>query len=153
MNSIAEAFKNANIKSNDFKEVEINEEEVKQNLEIEFLEKWLKMLSRNASEKEKYDFIVKHGFLSVKHFNLYISCKDEADMFECELEDARHYLNSRELNALKLNYEQKRNMANSIKNINYYKIMARHMGEKDFSPYGVDLLRYRKESLRYRYKE
>ncbi len=33
-------------------------------MKIEFLEKWFKMLKRDASEKEKYNFAVDHGFIS-----------------------------------------------------------------------------------------
>jgi hypothetical protein len=139
MNSFAEALNNVNIKPVDFEDRVIDENKIECEMEIDFLEKWLKMLERNASEKEKYNFIIKHGFLSVKHFNMYMACKDDAVCIRFDIEGG--YLTDDALKEKERELKEKENLMERIKNINYYKFIMKMMGEKDFSPYGVNLLR------------
>jgi len=139
MSSIAEAFNKAGIKPTDFPEVEIDTHKIECDMQIEFLEKWLKLLERNAPAKERYNFITQHGFLSEKHFGLYSKCIDDVAELQYRLEDCD--FTGEDSNRLERKLKEAETMANNIKDILYYRIIMRQLGQKDISPYGVDLLK------------
>jgi len=122
MGNIADAFNKVGIKPTDFPEVEIDTQKIECDMQIEFLDKWLNLLKRNAPEKEKHNFVTKHGFLSVKHLELFLVCSNEVGELRKEL-------------------KEKEIMANNIKDIRYYKMIMLSLKKKDISPYGVDLIR------------
>lgn len=79
MNSFADVLSKAGISSTSFNNDEVDEKQIELDLEIEFLETWIKMLERGASDKEKHNFVVKHGYVTVRHLSLYLSCKDDVN--------------------------------------------------------------------------
>jgi len=139
MGSIADAFNKVGIKPTDFPEIEIDTQKIECDMQIEFLEKWLNLLKRNAPEKEKYNFVTQHGFLSVTHLELFLQCSNDAGELRDRLSDCD--ISGENPNRLEKKLEEAENMANNIKSIPYYRIVMRQLGRKDISPYGVDLLR------------
>lgn len=142
MNTLADALKKAGIESSDFEDVNVDQKAIECDLEIEFLDKWLKLTERGASDKEKYLFATKHGFVSEKHLNLYLSVTSDISDLEAEIEDCSEFLTPAQLRAKKKELEEKRGMAN-IKYPWYYRHVMTQLGIKDVSPYGLDVIRNR----------
>jgi len=143
MNAMEEALNKANIKANNFEVKPVDEEKIKAEMQIEFLGKWLKMLERNASEKEKYNFITKYGFVSVQQYNLYSACMDDVITLKWELDDIRYDISSDEIAKREKEITEKEALAENIKNLFYYKMILRGLGKKDITPYGEDILKRR----------
>ena len=139
MNCMADAFNKVGIKSTDFPEVEIDTQIIECDMQIEFLERWFKLINRNASAKEKYNFITSHGFLSEKHFNLYQVCANDVIELQFRLEDCE--FSGEDKVKLEKEIKEKEILANNIKSIPYYRIIMRQLGQKDISPYGINLLK------------
>lgn len=140
---MAEALIKSGIKASDFKDRVVDEEKIEIDMNIEFLENWLNMLERNASDKEKHNMVVKQGFISVQHFNLYMACKNDADELRMDLDDMRFNLTSHAISIREKEIAEKEILSKRIKDESYYKNMMRIMGRKDTSPYGEDLLKRR----------
>lgn len=141
MGSIADAFNKVGIKPTDFTEVKVDAKKIEWDMQIEFLEKWLKLIERNAPAKERYNFVTKHGFLSEKHLNLFLACSDDLVILQYRLEDCD--ITGENKAELEKEIKEKETLANNIRNIHYYRIIMRQLGQKDISPYGVDLLRFK----------
>ena len=136
-----EALNKVNIKLINFEDKQVDEKAMVLDMQIEFMERWLKLLERNASEKEKYNLVTKHGFVSVQQFNLYIACMDDANNMKWELDDIRHDISSVELAKREKEITEKEVMAENIKNLFYYKMVLRGLGKRDITPYGEDILK------------
>lgn len=143
MNAMAEALSKANIKPTNFEEKQIDEKKIEADMQIDFLEKWLKLLQRNASEKEKHNFIIKYGFVSVQQFELYMTIRDDVFNLKDELEDIRFFddISPLEIEKREKEIAEKEAMAENIKNLGYYKWVLRSLGRKDITPYGEDILK------------
>ena len=141
MNSMADAFKKANVTAGDFEDRGVDEKAIELDLEIEFMGKWLKLLERNASEKEKHNFVIEHGFVSVMQFGLYMSIMDDVFNLKEELEDGRYDLSDNEVARHEEEIAEKEKMAKSIRSLAYYKWVLRCTGKKDITPYGEDILK------------
>ena len=141
MNNLSEIFANANIKLCDCKNEEPYEYMVKCNAEVDFLERWLKMLERNASDKERYNFLVKYGFLSEQHFLLYTKCKYETIELEQKVDEQKELYINLDLSLIKRLNEAK-DMEHSIKNIYFYRMTMNMFHKKDVSPYGNNVLKF-----------
>lgn len=144
MNTLADALNRANIKPTDFEDRPIDEKQIKLDMEIEFMENWLKLLERSASEKEKYNFVIKHGFISVNHFSLYLACLDDAQNLKDQLDEIRYNISTNEIKKREKEISEKETMAKNIKNKTYYEIVLRTLGQKDITPYGEDILKRKK---------
>jgi len=156
MGNMADAFNKAGIKPSDFPEVEIDTKRIEFDLQIEFLEKWAKLLLRNAPEKEQYKFATDNGFLSANHLKLYMLITGEIAELHFELDSLEDFYEEHAARERKKYIEseikEKEKMAANIKSIPYYRIVMRQLGQKDISPYGEDLLRTRlKDSFPIRY--
>ena len=138
---MAEALSKANIKATNFEARQVDEKAIEAEMQIDFLEKWLKLLERNASEKEKYNFVIKYGFVSVMQFNLYMSCTDDVNTLKWELDDTRDYISANEVEKLEKEISEKEKLAKNIKHLMYYKMVLRGLGLKDITPYGEDILK------------
>ncbi|MDF2880192.1 MAG: hypothetical protein K0R54_749 [Clostridiaceae bacterium] len=141
MNTMAEALSKANIKANDFEDRKIDEKSIKLDMEIEFLEKWCKLLQRNASEKEKHNFVINHGFVSVKQFSLYMACMDDVHNLKEKLEDIRNDISNYEIARREKEIAKKMSMAEQIKDELYYRFVLRTLGQQDITPYGENILK------------
>lgn len=141
MNTMAEALKKANINASDFNNKLIDEKKIEADMQIEFLEKWLRLIQRNASEKEKHNFIIQYGYVSVQQFNLHMACMDDVYNLKEELEDIKFDISLSEIKKREKEIVEKEAMARNIKNITYYKLILRCTGKKDITPYGVDILK------------
>jgi hypothetical protein len=141
MNTMALALSKAKINPTDFEDKQIDKKQLKINAEIEFMEKWLKLLERNASEKEKHNFIIKHGFVSVMHFSLYLMCINDVNNLKDELDEIRYDISKDEIKKREEEIQDKEVMAKNIKNISYYKFILRELGKRDITPYGEDILK------------
>jgi hypothetical protein len=141
---MSDAFKKAGINPSDFEESKVDERNLEANLNIEFLEGWLKMLDRGASAKEKYQYVTKHGYLSEQHFLLCTECQNKVDEVRDELDDLRQIYpeGSVKLKVKDLQLKEAINMAENIRDIIYYKMVMRSLNRNDYSPYGEDLLRF-----------
>lgn len=143
MNTLEDALKRAGIEASDFEDVKVDENEIKRNLEIEFLEQWLKLAERGASDKEKHLFAIKHGFVSENHLNLYLSVTGDIGDLEYEIEECSEFLTSEQLKSKKNELKEKRSMAANIKEPWYYRHIMSQLKRKDVSPYGLDVVRNR----------
>jgi len=141
MNAMEEALNKANIKANNFEARQVDENAIEAEMQIDFLEKWLKLLERNASEKEKYNFVIKYGFVSVMQFNLYMSCMEDVHNLKDILDDVRYGLLDYEVAEREKEIMEKEAMAKNIKNLFYYKMILRGLGKKDITPYGEDIMK------------
>jgi len=141
MNAMAEALNKAQIKANDFEDKQVDEKAIEAEMQIDFLETWLKLLERNASEKEKYNFVIKHGFVSVLQFNLHMSCMEDVHNLKDILDDIRYDISASEIAEREKEITEKEAMAKNIKNLFYYKMILRGLGKKDITPYGEDILK------------
>jgi len=141
MNAMEEALNKANIKSINFKDKQIDEKAIALDIQIEFMEKWLKLLERNASEKEKYNLVIKHGFVSIQQFNLYMTCMNDVHTLQWELDDIRDDISDKEITKREKEISGKEAMAKNIKDLFYYKMVLRGLGKKDITPYGEDVLK------------
>lgn len=142
MNVLADALKKAGISVSDFKDEEIDEKKIKRELWIEFLEKYLHMHENYASEKELHSFVTDHGFLSQKHLNLYLACRDDVDRLRDEIEELKDCLPSNKVMKMEKDLAEKEWMSEHIRDKRYYKNIMRRMKQTDVSPYGVDLLKF-----------
>lgn len=141
---MAEAFAKAGITSEDFQDVEVpeyTEEQYEADQWIHILETYLKMDERNASEKERHNFVVRHGFLSLNHFNLYLTVSDDVGTLEYELEHNRDFLSPEKVQEMEEKIAFKKSELKKMRDKDYYKIMMRILGQEDYSPYGKDLLK------------
>ena len=138
---MAEALSKANIKATNFEARPVDESAIEAEMQIDFLEKWLKLLERNASEKEKYNFVIKYGFVSSMQFNLHMSCMDDVNTLKWELDDTRDYISANEVEKLEKEISEKEKLAKNIKHLMYYKMVLRGLGIKDITPYGEDILK------------
>ena len=138
---MAEALSKANIKATNFEARPVDESAIEAEMQIDFLEKWLKLLERNASEKEKYNFVIKYGFVSSMQFNLHMSCMDDVNTLKWELDDTRDYISANEVEKLEKEISEKETLAKNIKHLMYYKMVLRGLGLKDITPYGEDILK------------
>lgn len=118
---------------------EMTEKEWEAQKEIEMLERYLKMCERNASEKERFYFAQEYGFVSEKHFKLWMATIDE---YHNHLEELELY-EGKALEVEKENVKQLESQARNIRNKSYYCMMMRKMKQKDYSPYGENLLKYK----------
>jgi len=141
MNAMAEALSKANIKATNFEARQVDEKAIEAEMQIDFLEKWLKLLERNASEKEKYNFVIKYGFVSVLQFNLHMSCMEDVHNLKDILDDVRYGLLDYEVAEREKEIMEKEAMAKNIKNLFYYKMILRGLGKKDITPYGEDIMK------------
>ena len=141
MNAMAEALSKANIKGSSFEDRQVDEKAIESEMQINFLEKWLKLLERNASEKEKYNFVIKYGFVSVLQFNLHMSCMEDVHNLKDILDDIRYGLLDYEVAEREKEIMEKEAMAKNIKNLFYYKMILRGLGKKDITPYGEDIMK------------
>jgi len=141
MNAMAEALSKANIKATNFEARQVDEKAIETEMQIDFLKKWLNLLERNASEKEKYNFVIKYGFVSVMQFNLHMSCMDDVNTLKWELDDTRDYISANEVEKLEKEISEKETLAKNIKHLMYYKMVLRGLGMKDITPYGEDILK------------
>lgn len=138
MTSFAEALKGLDIQFEENTEVEeLTEEQYQAQRDIEMLEKYLKMCERNASEKERFRLAQEYGFLSEKHLKLWLSCNDD---YQNQLGELELY-SGKALKEQKKKVKELEAMARNIRDCLYYRIMMHRLGQKDFSPYGEDLLR------------
>lgn len=118
---------------------EMTTQEWEAHKEIEMLEKYLKMCERNASEKERFRFAQEYGFVSEKHFKLWMATVDD---YHNHLEELEFY----EGKALKTEQEKVKQLESQVRNIrrkSYYCMIMRMMKQKDYSPYGENLLKYK----------
>jgi len=138
---MAEALSKANIKATNFEARQVDEKAIEAEMQIDFLEKWLKLLERNASEKEKYNFVIKYGFVSVLQFNLHMSCMEDVHNLKDILDDVRYGLLDYEVAEREKEIMEKEAMAKNIKNLFYYKMILRGLGKKDITPYGEDIMK------------
>jgi hypothetical protein len=147
MNLFQEAFNKVGLTSNDFQDREVNDTEIKANEQIEFFETWLKMLQRNASDKEKHNFLIKHGFLSINQFELWLSVTDDYRNLEMQLNDDGKFMSSEEYTNMFKEIELRKSMAEDIKRPSYYLFVMRQLDKKDISPYGEDILKSIRSSI------
>lgn len=151
-NLFADAFKNAGI---EFEEVHMTEEEILEqekqyeiNKLIKMYEQWLKMLERNVSDKERHNFVVKHGFLSVKQFTLWVNSECEWNDLQTELEERECIsISKKEKKQLEKRIEEIKNFADNIKTPFYYRQMLRITKTKDITPYSEDILKSYSKSI------
>jgi hypothetical protein len=143
MNAMEMALNKVNIKGIDFEDKQVDEKAIALDMQIEFMERWLKLLERNASEKEKYNLVIKHGFVSVQQFDLHMACINDVHDLKWDLDDIRDDISNDEIAKREKEIIEKEAMAENIKNLFYYKMVLRGLGKKDITPYGEDILKRR----------
>ena len=109
--------------------------------EIEMFEKWLKLLKRNASEKEKYNFVTQYGFLSEKHFSIWATSYADAQDYQDQLEEDKLIFNlsKKEIQKREKELETKLEFSNYVRGQLGYQLLLRRNNIKDITPYGVDV--------------
>lgn len=135
--TMAEALKNLNIQFEETEAIEMNEEQWQAQKDVEVLESYLKMCERHASEKERFRLAQEYGFVSEQHLKLWLSCNDD---WRNQLEELGIY----EGEKLRQKQEKAKELEGYAKNIrecDYYCMIMRWIGQKDYSPYGEDLLK------------
>lgn len=148
MNIFEEALKRNSININDFEEGTEMEMELDEFQEqLIFFERWLELLDRNASDKEKHLFLTKNGFVSEKQFNLWAAITDDYQSLEMDLDFQGDFMQSLEIKELMHKISEKKNYARRIKDPKYYSFVMRSLGQKDISPYGEDILKINKYSV------
>lgn len=143
MNAFTDALERAGIATSDFEDVEVDEEAIERDLEIEFLEQWLKLKERGASTKEQYLFATKHGFASEKHLNIYLNLTGEISDLEFEINENSEFLTPSQLKAKEEELKEKQAMVKTVKDPWCYRRIMRMLKVKDVSPYGLDVIRER----------
>lgn len=138
--SIGEILNKKGISVTDFEDVSVDEESIERKLQIEFLEKLLKMQERKASEKEFYRFAKQNGFLSKNHMFMYLTALDEADSASEEAEILSDFGTSKELEKIVGKAAKKRRIAENIKNPAGYRVFMRLLGKQEYSPYGEKIV-------------
>lgn len=145
MNSFNEAFMKIGVA---FESIEMTEEEKQKEEQqyqldkrIEMLEGWYKLITRESSDKEKYNFIVKYGFISIRQFEMWLKLECEYSEMEYELEERIRLSNYHKgiIDDYSKQISLKKQLAKSTKDNSTYKFMIRQMGIKDVTPYGEDL--------------
>lgn len=139
--NIGEILNNKGIQITDFEDKEIDTKACENDMFIDFLEKYMKMCERGASEKERYHLVTEAGFLSEKHLSLWLSVKDDLDNEREMLEDVRDYISSEEIKEREARIQDLEHRVNNIKKPTYYRLVMRQIGAKDYSPYGVNVLK------------
>lgn len=139
--NIGEVLNSKGIQVEDFEDKEVDAKTYEADMFIEFLEKYLKMCERGASEKERYNLAVENGFLSEKHLSLWLSVNDDFENEREMLESEKEFLSPKEIKKREAKVQELEHYANNIKNPTYYRIVMRQIGAKDYSPYGVNVLR------------
>ena len=140
MTTFAEIFEKKGINVKDFEDKAIDQEAINIDLQIEFASKWLKLLERNASAKEKFLFARDNGFVSEHHLNLWMTVQDDADLAKEEFELYKDSLSEEEFDLMQKDVREKQLTADTIKSPVHYRLAMRRLGIKDYSPYGEDLI-------------
>lgn len=151
MNSFEEAFKNAGLNFEKTEGEVITEEDerkYKTDMDIKMLEEHLKLIKRNANEKELYHFATKYGFLSYQHYSMWLNYVNHAqeEREEAEL-NYENYDDCEYLKQVNDKYEEEIKEADRFRDIWYYKFVMRQIGGKDYSPYGKNLLKRSKNEI------
>lgn len=120
---------------------EMTEEQYQAEQDVKMLEECCKLNERKASEKELFNFARKWDFLSYKHFSLWLSVNDDYHNAQDELEDAKEFMNEEEIYKLQKKVQGLESQAKAIRGKLYYQIVMRQLQQKDFSPYGENLLK------------
>jgi len=140
MNLFEDALNKSGIKSVDFKDVQIDEEKTVGHIKLELCKKRANLYNKGASEKELHQFAIKHGFLSAKHLNLYVSLIDVAQKKREEVDIRQIVMSEDKYKVAKKRVEDLKYQADSMKDPWHYKVTMRALDQQDISPYGEDVL-------------
>lgn len=69
---MTDAFRKVIINPNNFEDRKVNERVVELEIKKEFLEKWMKLLKCNATEKERHIFLLQRMVLYLYNMSIYI---------------------------------------------------------------------------------
>jgi len=117
--------------------VNVKEKEI----EIPSLDILLNILEGNASDEEKHNFVINHGFVSVQHCSFYVTYRKEADILKSNLDDLQHTLSPYEISIAKKEISGIEILVNRFRNVSFYKDLMRITGREDISPYGENILK------------
>lgn len=137
--NLGELFEKKGINVLDFEDKEVKVEP--ENEELVFWKKYLKLLERNASQKEIHQFAIENGFLSPKHLETYTSLKDTYENKEMELLLCQDSMEREEYLERKNSLYKLKNLADTVRNPYGYRVYLRSMKKKDITPYGEDVLK------------
>ena len=140
MKNLDKIFIAAHIKSNYLEGTAVSKNEKIFDSEVEILRKWSKMLKRKADKNEKYNFVLKHNFLSEKHFLLYEKCREEQINIEQKLNETDKRMSELDLSSIKIDLKDAKERTKNIKNIYSYRLFMNKIKKQDYTPYGVNAL-------------
>lgn len=144
MNNIGDILNKKGIKISDFKDTgDTISERSPIDDEIEFYEEYLKLMERNASEKEICRFANEHGFISEKHLRVYVAAKADYEDKCSILEDQIDYLDKTAIDKLKKEKQHAFTTYHLSRTPSGYRFMLRSTGIKDINAYGVNVLKTR----------
>lgn len=137
--SFAEALKKLDLTKLE-EGIEISDTQFETEKRVKMLSGWVKLLERNASEKEKFIFARDNGFVSENHLNLWIQKSKEYEAELEEFEKVKEHLSKNEYAKRKREIDRLRIASDLIKEKTTYRIRMKRLGKKELSPYGEDLL-------------
>ena len=137
--SFAEALKKLDLTKLE-EGIEISDTQFEAEKRVKMLSGWVKLLERNASEKEKFNFARDNGFVSENHLNLWIQKSGEYEAELEEFEKVKEHLSKNEYAKRKRKIDRLRIASDLIKEKTTYRIRMKRLGKKELSPYGEDLL-------------